>query len=80
MPRMCNAALMKSAGLRVSRALEHALAVAAVVAERLKRGERGLDDRCASLFDVPYFVLGLIKFGSVHSNLIRFVSVRLDII
>lgn len=43
--RMCNAAMFNSTDLRVSRALDSAMAVAAIVAKRIASGEKGRDHR-----------------------------------
>lgn len=43
--RMCNTAMLKAAGLRVSRALNHSMAVAAIVAKRIASGPKGRDHR-----------------------------------
>lgn len=55
--RQCNNAMSNAAGLRVSRALHPAMAVAAIVAKRIARGEKGKDQRqenvkfCSSLWE-----------------------------
>ena len=43
---MCNTAMVHAQVLRVSRALDHAMAVVAIVAKRVERGRRGRDHRC----------------------------------
>lgn len=43
--RMCNTAMFNAAGLRVSRTLHPAMAVAAIVAKRIAAGAKGRDQR-----------------------------------
>ncbi|CAN0370536.1 unnamed protein product [Ascophyllum nodosum] len=62
---MCNTAMVHAQVLRVSRALDHAMAVVAIVAKRVERGRRGRDHRMKVAKELP-LALAETSFLAAH--------------